>query len=319
MAKTEMFYKISRGVHKGLLKLKKHSPEILVAAGVVGTVTSAVMACKATTKLHDVLDETKEKVDMVHRGIEAGEVISIVDGEETVVPYNEEDGKKDLTIYYAKGGFELVKLYGPSVLLGAASLGCILTSHRILTKRNFALTAAYTAIERSFKEYRGRVIERFGKELDRELKYNIKRKEIETIVVDENGNETIVKETVDAVDSTQIYSEFARAFDDGCKGWEKNAEMNLYFLRSVQNWANEALKARKFLFLNDVYEELGFPKTAVGQIAGWYYDEKNPTGDNYVDFGIYNLYNEGARDFVNGRERVIWLDFNCDGNILRYL
>lgn len=319
MAKTELFYKISRGVHKGLFKLKKHSPEILVAAGVVGTVTSAVMACKATTKVNPILEKAKGDIEAINECAEKGEYLAEVDGEIVPAPYLEEDHKKDLAIVYAKTGLEFVKLYGPSVLLGVASLGCILTSHRILTKRNFALTAAYTAVERSFKEYRGRVIERFGKELDRELKYNIKRKEIETIVVDEDGNETVVKETVDVIDTTEKYSEFARAFDDGCVGWDKNPEMSLYFLRQTQNWANNKLRTEKYLFLNDVYEALGFPKTAAGQVAGWYYDEKHPTGDNVVDFGIYNLYDEKARDFINGRERVIWLDFNVDGNILRYI
>ena len=43
--------------------------------------------------------------------------------------------------------------------------------YEVLVKRNIALAAAYTAVDKSFKEYRGRVIERFGKELDRELKY----------------------------------------------------------------------------------------------------------------------------------------------------
>lgn len=298
---------MSRTFSKVNFQLKKHSPEIMVIAGVVGVVTSAVMACKATTKVNDILEETKEKTSQVHEVL-ADESIS-------KEKYSEEDGKKDLAIIYTQAGVKFIKLYGPSIALGALSIASILTSHHIMRKRNVALAAAYTAIDTSFKGYRNRVIERFGEELDKELRYNIKAKEIEETVVDENGEEQTVKKTVNVVDPT-VFSDYAKCYDDGCAGWTKDAEMNLYFLKRQQDWANERLKSRGYLFLNEVYDMLGIPRTKAGQCVGWVYDEKNPHGDNFVDFGIYNLYNEKSRDFVNGYERVIWLDFNVDGNIL---
>ena len=111
------------------------------------------------------------------------------------------------------------------------------------------------------------------------------------------------------------HSEYARFFDDGCTGWTKDAEYNKSFLQKVQNYCNQKLQAQGYLYLNDVYHELGIPKTKAGQVVGWIYDEKNPVGDNFVDFGIFDVYNEKARDFVNGYERTILLDFNVDGNI----
>ena len=298
---------MSRTFGKVNFQLKKHSPEIMVIAGVVGVVTSAVMACKATTKVNNILEETKEKASQVHEVL-ADESIS-------KEKYSEEDGKKDLAIIYTQAGVKFIKLYGPSIALGALSIASILTSHHIMHKRNIALAAAYTAIDTSFKGYRNRVIERFGEELDKELRYNIKAKEIEETVVDENGEEQTIKKTVNVVDPT-VFSDYAKCYDDGCAGWTKDAEMNLYFLKRQQDWANERLKSRGYLFLNEVYDMLGIPRTKAGQCVGWVYDEKNPHGDNFVDFGIYNLYNEKSRDFVNGYERVIWLDFNVDGNIL---
>lgn len=306
---TEIMNKMSRSFGRACLKFKKHSPEILVVTGVIGAVASAVMACKATTKLNPVLEEAKEKIDAIHEHVADPEVAE---------NYTEKDTQKAIGIVYAQTGIELVKLYGPAVTLGAASIGCILASNNIIRKRNIALAAAYTTIDNGFKEYRGRVIERFGEELDKELKYNIKTKEIEEVVVKEDGTEETVTKTVQVADPNE-YSEYARFFDDGCKGWEKNSEMNLYFLRQTQNWANEVLKSRGHLFLNDVYEMLGIPKTQAGQIVGWIYDDKHPIGDNYVDFGIYDLYNERKRAFVNGYERTILLDFNVDGDILRYI
>ena len=307
MKVKEIINSVSYNAHRIGFKIKKASPEIMVVAGVVGVVTSTVMACKATTKVNDILEETRKQVDDVHNVLDS----DVVSEDE----YNNDDAKKDLAIIYTQTGVKLIKLYAPSVIVGALSITGILASHKILKKRNVALTAAYATIDRSFKEYRGRVVERFGKELDRELRYNIKAQEIEEKTVDKDGNETIEKKTISVVDPN-MYSDYARIFDNGSMGWTKDPEYNLMFLKLQQNQANDRLKAQGYLFLNDVYDMLGIPRTKAGQIVGWIYDEENPVGDNFVDFGIYDIYNEKACDFVNGRERSIVLDFNVDGNIL---
>ena len=307
MTKVDFINNVTRTFHKAGFQLKKHSPEILVAAGVVGAVASAIMACKATTKLNGILENAKESIDTIHDCAEHPEKLP----EE----YTVEDSKKDLTIVYAQTGLKLVKLYAPAVVLGALSITSILAGHNILRKRNIALAAAYTAVDKGFKEYRGRVVERFGEELDKELKYNLKAKEIEEKVVNDDGSEQTVTKTVQVADINEP-SEFARFFDESCPAWGKNPEMNLMFLKSQQNYANTVLEKRGYLFLNEVYEMLGLPKTAAGQVVGWTYDKNCPMGDNYVDFGIYDIDNERKRAFVNGYERNILLDFNVDGNIL---
>lgn len=309
MNKNAIMTKVTGSVSRVGLRFKKHSPEILVVAGVVGVVTSAVMACKATTKANDILDETKKQVDMIH---ECQADTQLAESGR----YTAEDAKKDLTLVYAQTGVKFIKLYGPSAVLGALSIASILASNNILRKRNIALGAAYAALDRGFKDYRGRVIERFGEVVDRELKYNIKAKEVEEVVVDEEtGKEKKVKKAVEVV-GNDICSPYARFYDCGCRNWEKNPEMNLLFLRAEQNFANDRLRTRGYLFLNEVYERLGIPTTKAGQIVGWIYDRENPNGDNYVDFGIYDTNRQSSRDFVNGFERTILLDFNVDGDIL---
>lgn len=321
MKNKKIVESLSRSFGRAGLQLKKHSPEIMIVAGVVGVVGSAIMACKATTKIDEIKSEIKENIDAVHEATEKGAILDTNTGE--LIPYTEEDSKKDLAIYYVQGGVKFIKLYGPSVLLGALSITSILASHRILCKRNAAIAAAYATIDKGFKEYRGRVVERFGQELDRELKYNIKAKEVEVVEVDENGNPVVdengeVKTSKKTVNTANILhsSDYARFFDEYCTGWQKSPEFNLMFLRQQQSYANDKLKSQGYLFLNDVYEMLGIPKTAMGQVAGWVYDESGKYSDNFVDFGIYDLHNEQARDFVNGREKSILLDFNIDGNIL---
>lgn len=309
MAKLEIMNTMTRTFNKFGLQMRKHSPEILVGAGIVGVVASTVMACKATTKLDDVLEEPKEKIEKIHEFMEHPE--NVPEGKE----YTEEDGKKDLTIVYTQTAVKVARMYAPAVVLGAVSIAAIVGGHAILRKRNIALAAAYATLDKGFKEYRGRVIERFGKELDRELRYNIKSKEIEEVEVAEDGTEVVTTKTGEVADPN-LNSIYARFFDDGCTGWTKDPEYNLMFLRDQQRYANDLLKSRGHIFLNEVYDMLGIQRTKAGACVGWIYDEKNPVGDNFVDFGIYDLYKEKNRDFVNGYERTILLDFNVDGNIL---
>lgn len=303
--KTEIMNGLSRTFGRAGLKLKKYSPEILVAAGIAGTVVSTVLACKATTKIGDILEETKDTIDVIHEGMEAGNV----NGTE----YTEEDGKKDLSIVYVQSGLKLAKVYAPAVTVGVLSITSILAGHNMLRKRNVALAAAYAAVDKSFKEYRGRVVERFGKELDRELRYNIKAKEIEETVVNEDGSEAKVKKTIQVAELD--YSEYAKFFDESCRGFDDDPSYNLMFIKRQQDYANELLQKRGHVFLNEVYDMLGIQRTPAGQCVGWIYDEEHPNGDNYIDFGIWDGHRERNRAFVNGYEKVILLDFNVDGDI----
>jgi hypothetical protein len=285
-------------------RLTKHSPEILVALGVVGVVASAVLACKATTKIGDILDKAKEDVDNIHHSA----------ADASLAAYTQEDAQKDLATVYIHTGIGLAKLYAPAVILGVLSLGGVLASNNILRKRNVALAAAYAAVDKSFKEYRSRVAERFGEETDRELKYNLKARQFEETVVDEKGKEKKVTKTIQVTDSG-LCSPYACFFDEYCGGWDKTPAYNMTFLRAQQAHANDQLKARGRLFLNEVYDALGAPRTKAGQVVGWVYDAENPIGDNYVDFGICDIHKEEIRDFINGYEPAILLDFNVDGNI----
>lgn len=303
--KTEIMTKASRLLSKTSLQLKKHSPEILMVAGIAGTVASTVMACKATTKVSKIIEEKNTTIEQIHTCLE-----------DKTVEYTEDDSKKDLTIVYAQTGLKLVKLYAPSIILGALSISSIVAGHTILKRRNIALAAAYAVVDKGFKNYRKNVVERFGEQLDKELRYNIKAKEVEEIVKDENGNEKVEKTIVNEVGINPVdgYSGYARFFDAASSFFEKDPEYNLMFLRKQQDWANEVLRSRGHLFLNEVYDMLGIQRTKAGQVVGWIYDEKNPNGDNYVDFGIYNN-KESSRRFVNGYEYNILLDFNVDGPI----
>lgn len=298
--KTEIMKSVNGVASKAVMKLKKHSPEILVVAGIAGTVVSAVLACKATTKVAEILDETKGTIDTIHEGMETG----AINGQE----YTTEDGKKDTVVVYAQTGMKLAKLYAPAIILGTLSITSILASNNILRKRNVALGAAYAAIDKSFKEYRGRVIERFGEQVDTELKYGIKAKKFEEIEVDpETGKEKKVKKTVMVADPN-LQSDYAVYFDSKSRNYETNPDYNRMFLKAQQAFANDKLQTRGHLFLNEVLDDLDLPRTPAGQIVGWTKDGP----DGYVNFRIVEV----ERETEDGRhEPALLLDFNVEGNI----
>ena len=312
---------VTRGMHRAAFKIKKHSPEILAVTGVIGIATSFVMACKATTKLNPILEETQRNIDAVHTAVATG-VAHTMDPEtqEIIeVPYAPEDGKKDLTIYTAKGGLKVVKLYAPAVTVGLFAVGCMLGSNHMLRKRYLASAAAYTAVDTAFKDYRGRVIERFGEALDRELKYGVKAIEVtEEVTNPKTGKTKTVTKTVEALDPNNR-SLYTFVFDETCKGWERDARFNFTFLQQTQAYWNNRLQTVGHVFLNEVLDDLGIPRCKMGNIVGWYFNEKDPIGDNFIDFGLFDIQDENKRMFVNGYEKSVWLDFNCDGNILELL
>lgn len=306
--------KASRMLNKVGFQVKKYSPEILICAGVIGVGASGVMACRATTKLSDIINKANDDI------IKTDEVIAnpdmLPEGSEE---YTEEDAAKDKVIIRAHMVMDIVKLYAPSVILGGLSLTAILTSNNILRKRNIALAAAYASTNKTLKEYRQRVVERFGEDVDKQLRFNTKQEEIETTVIDEKtGKEKKVKKTIEVFDPNTL-GDFAVIFDESNVNWSKTPGANKMFLINQQRYLNDKLKAKGRLFVNDVNEALGFPLTAAGQVAGWVYDEEHPIGDNCIDFGLFDLDNPRAVDFINGYERSIIIDYNCDGNILKYL
>lgn len=302
--KQEIINKATRLLSSTQYQIKKHSPEILMVAGIAGTIVGTVLACKATTKVSEIIEEKNKNVEDVHTCLE-----------EKPKEYTEEDSKKDLTIIYAQTGVKLFKLYAPAIGVMALSFASIIAGHKVLKKRNIAIAAAYAAIDKGFKQYRKNVIEEFGEGVDQQMRFGLKSKEIKK--KDKDGK--TVKETEYYIDPEgnplDNISEYARFFDASSENFAKDPEYNMMFLRRQQDYANEMLKARGHLFLNEVYDLLDIPRSKAGQVVGWVYDKNgNTKGDNYVDFGLYRN-DQGTRRFVNGLDYNILLDFNVDGVI----
>lgn len=291
--------------------LKKASPEIAIVGGTVGLVVAGVLACKQTPKALEVVEEHREKI------------AKVVDSEEEGVTeagkeYTEKDAQHDKALILAQDGLQMVKLYAGPVILATVSIVSILVGARIFRGRLTTLTSAYAVLQSNFSKYRNGVIDKFGQEIDKELRLGLKPTIVEEKSVDENGNEkTELKEV--ATHTYDGHSCYARIFDESSSYWVKNGGMNLSFVQARQAWLNEKLKRFPHrVYLNEAYRELDLPESPEGQLVGWRYDPNDPTRDNYIDFGIQEILNDPERfkEYMQDHERSILLDFNVDGRII---
>lgn len=285
--------KLTRSIARSALKTKKNSPSLFFGAGLIGVVGGTVLACRATLKLPDVLDDFQKDVD----GLKEDHAARVNNPND---PFTERDAHKDTLYIYSRNTFEVAKLYAPSVAVGAISVACLTGSHVTLKRRNASLTAAFTGVAAAYDEYRRRVQSELGKERELDLYHGAENR----IVHRPDGNSEIVK-----VVDPNSFSAYSRIFDESCPAWEKGPGVNRLFVQAAQNYFNNRLQIRGHVFLNEVYEHFGFDHTQAGAVVGWVLGSD---GDNYIDFGIFDAYNA---HFVNEWERSIILDFNVDGII----
>ena len=296
----------ARFAGKAEFTIKKNSPEILLGAGIVGFVGTIVLACRATCRADEVLEFHRRKI----KDIEDAKEIADADPEGEM-SYDIEIYRQDKAIRYLKTTGNLAKLYAPTVAVGALSLACILTSRNIMQKRYLGVVAAYNGLSAAFEEYRKRVRDEYGEGLDKHFRYGTTYEELP--VYDENGKKTKEKEQVEKTETEMVMQtdDSCRFFDSSNPNWDKNPAFSMMWLRGQQNILNDILHTRGHVFLNEVYDALGFPHTPQGAVLGWIDGE----GDNCIDFGLYDQNKENVRRFVNGVDNVIMLEFNHDGVI----
>jgi len=297
---------INRVGGRKLLQLRKHSPEIMLGVGVVGLVASTVLTYKEVLKVDQINSKFEDDMERIHLGeLEHGD------------KYSEKDRAHDKTVVIVQTGVSYLKSFGPPVALGAVSLGLIFGSNQIMRQRNMALMAGYKVVQEAYKKYRARVLEDVGVEKDIYYRYGVPVTELTVEELDEKGK--TVKNKISVVDGVKMTenesnwgSEYAKWFDEMSPYWQKSSDRNRGFLQIKQNLLNDRLKANGHLFLNEVYDELGIPRTSPGAVVGWVYESN---GDNFIDFGLFDSDRQDVRDFMNGYDNRILLDFNVDGVI----
>lgn len=246
--------------------LAKHSPGILIGIGVVGMVTSTILAVRATPKAIELLEEEKARQNYEickearDRGLDTCEEI------EHLKPL---DAVKTTW-----------KCYLPAAVIGVTSIACIIGGNSVNTRRNAALGAAYKISETALAEYREKVIETIGERKEREVREKV-------------GKERLDKHPI-TPGTEIIYTDKGNTlFLEPLSG--------RYFYSDVDhiNRVVNELNARMYhgiggyVSLNEFYDEINVPElshTSIGDDIGW--NVNGGTGLIDIDFSAHRASND---------------------------
>lgn len=279
---------VTRTVGRVALKAQKNSPTILFVAGVGGAVTATVLACRATLRVNDVLDDHEKDLADLGRVYERDSAMVL-----------KEHDREQAYIYIRTIG-RIGKLYGPAVGVGVCSIVCLTKSHNILMQRNAALTSAYVSLQTFLDGYRGRVREEVGEEREKGLYYA--STPVELVEDTPNGPKKVYGS------APGMGSPYAVIFGPDNWGHQDSPEHNINFIRIQEQLMTDMLRANGHLFLNDIYKRFDIPQTAAGQICGWLIG--HPDSDDFVEILEQPLHDGSGR---------ILLDFNVAGPVWELL
>ena len=290
---------------KALHFAKLHSPEIMLGASIVTGAAALYFTVRGTLKLEEILDDHKERIDDVKS--EMGDVESSEHPEE-IIEY-----KKQLAKEYVKTGGKVALAYAPALGLAGASAVLSIAAHGVMKKRVATTLAALESTTAAFEAYRQRVKDRYGEEVERDILTGKHQESVAVETTDKKGNTKMVDQKVDMVDN--LVSQYARYFDNKndmfyCTMYNDGSgrAYNEEILASKQKTCDLLLRSKGYLFLNEVYDELGFEPTPEGQLVGWLL---NGDGDCHVSFNINKIV-----EAPNENDDVWLLDFNVDGIIV---
>lgn len=307
-----IFNKLAAKAAPFVFQAKKHAPIALITFGIGATTVGAYKLAKAVDKTEVIFDN--------HRAIRRD-----MDGRyDTNDEYNDLEYRSDRVSTLVHTGSSLAKTLAPSV--GILSLGVVstLAGYKVIRGRLVATTATLATVSTRFADYRSRVVEDVGIDKDMEYLTNTRIEKVKEKYVDEEGK-TRTKTVEVLKEGTGEYSPYSYIWsEDTSLQYQNNSNQfyNITFLKRAQDWANDHLRLRGHLFLNEVLDYLGLDRTFEGVTAGWLWDPSLSTGDQFVDFGIFDLSTGELMPktkqmalFMNGQAEAVWLDFNVEGSI----
>ena len=310
-----IFSSVARFGGNLIQKVKFRSPELLIGAGVVGLVGAAVVAVRRGVRWHNA---AKGNLMLDLETIKKAEASP---------EYSREDKVRDYAQAVGRGVWSFAQIYGPSVLVGVASVGSILAGTGILKGRLAAMTSAAATAQAALERYRARVREKMGEDADYEFAYEVSAKKAKIKHEDGTKESLVTYHLVPSSGEWMAASPYSRLWDENAIEWCANRDIQFLTLRSLENHFNQELNARGVVFLNDVYKALGLPMSKDAALVGWIKDYEKPKmaklaaelgrvpGDGVISFGVFENESPSARAYLAGDDDRVVLDFNVDGVI----
>ena len=304
---TKLPAPVSRTIGKVTLAATANSPWILAAAGGVLAIGAVVEAARSTPKFVEELEKyTKdlENQKMIKEKIDSGEHVP-------EKPYTNKDYMAERIGIGARIVVAGIKHYGKAGLLLAGSFTCFGMALKILNGWFAGASAALALKAKELEHLENRVEQTYGAEALQKLKGPGKTETVIGCHEDENGNTV-----VDTIEEETNYNAYSEIFDESNTNWTKDPAKNRSFIAQAENYANDLLEARGYVFLNEVRRFLGYKPTQHGCIMGWTCKPSDPLSvKRRISFGIFDLgvhQDEATKAFVEGIERNVWLTFNVD-------
>lgn len=290
---------------KAKFGLKKHSPELCLIGGIIGFGVTIVLACKATTRVEEVLDQYEEAKAKIEKAKAAAVDPELPEEERPV--FTEEDEKKAKFDATKTMWLGMAKKYAPVALSAAISVGLFLTSYKIINGRLVGLMGAYTALDNGFKKYRKNVVDAVGEEKEREIRTGVKKQMGFVKEKDETGKDVVTEKSVytkEEKDAMLNWNSVLFSRETSTEYVKGDQTYNRHKIHMAEKTLNEDLFRNGFIFEKDLLERLGLPVTNESCIRGWIIDPANPPEDSYpIRLTVHEIFNEtGDIMLHNGSE-----------------
>lgn len=300
---------LTRFVGKSKLSLVRNAPTLAIGAGVVGLVGAIYLSGRAAIQSQSIIEDYKKEMKdedeayLELKKIEMDEperYAKLVEKHGEVNEQSHVVSKIGITMRFAG---KVLRVYGPTIALAGLSIASIVYGRNAFQKRLASVAAALQVTNATFERYRKSVAEAHGEEAEADLYKSSVKKHLERM-----GNQ--IDSIEDAQDARNNVSRtvFARWFDQTNANWTNKPGENRMFIASSQNYFNDILQRRGYVFLNEVYTHLGFQPVPEGQTMGWIVNDDYP--DTVIDFDIFNSKSEESRAFVNDQTQNVLLDFH---------
>ena len=292
---------VAKAVAPLVTKVRANSPTILLVGGCACVVGGGVLLARAGWKSREHLYDAEDYCDRKN--------------------VSDEDSKEIHRLAAKKMAKEFV--LPAAVTVGGVAM--VIGGHHIQAARLAGAVAAYAVLEESYENYRRNVIADQGPSADVRYLSGARMEKTDLYEEDEEGK--LKKKKGEVLAMGNCASPYAELFDEANPNWENDRATNLTWLMGKQERLNYELmrKPDGIMMLNEVLEELGFPRTPEGALVGWEYkpDPNESLGDGYIDFGLQEIFLDDeielARTEHRNPEPSFWLNFNVDGMVYERL
>lgn len=301
--------------NKTSIWLNTNKPGILLGVSIVSLVGSLAMTVLSTVKAKKEIDSTKMRLEKI---IADEKEINEDEQDEATRKFFSKLRKKE----YAKMASKTLMYYAPSILLAAISIGTSVGSYKIMSNRLLSMTSAYSLLKTSYDLYRTETQKTIGEDKEKALYSKFLEEYKKTKTTSKTEKSESLEITADAEMLSVLWGpENVGIYD------RLNPSLNLSTLLHIESWFNETLRARGYVFLDEVYDALGFGSAIsplhehqllAARSYGWIYDMHDTTRQNFISFGLHDSegrLKEQSINLKNGAAEAVWLTFNVDGNI----